>query len=76
LSLEFAGARDAARLWGRAQSLREETGTPQPAAVRLRCDRHIAAARGQLNDDAAFDRAWTKGRSLNLEEVVRTILNA
>jgi predicted ATPase/DNA-binding winged helix-turn-helix (wHTH) protein len=75
LSVASTSPTEALRLWGCTQRLREEIGAPQPAAVRLRCERYIAAARGQLNDDAAFDLAWAEGRSLSLEEAVRAVVN-
>jgi non-specific serine/threonine protein kinase len=71
LSLEFASPTEAARLWGRAQRLREEIGAPQGISDRARYERQVAAARSALHDDAAFDRAWDEGRSLTLDDVVR-----
>ena len=75
LSLEIATPADAARLWGRAQRLREEIGAPQEAGERPRYERQIAAARRALNDAAAFDRAWAEGRSWSLDEAVRFALD-
>jgi hypothetical protein len=30
----------------------------------------VAAARSALSDDAAFDRAWTEGRVMKLEQAL------
>ena len=72
--LDIAGPSHAARLWGCAQRLHEETGSPQGALERARTDRQVAAARA-MQDDAAFDRAWEEGRSLALDEVVRMAID-
>ena len=75
LSLVFASAADAARLWGGAQRLREEIGAPQELVLRGRCERQIAAARETWRDNAAFDAAWSEGRAMTLEATVRLALN-
>src|SRR5450755_2991601 len=51
----------AARIWGAAERLREEIGSPLPPNDWPRYDRRVAAARVALGDDAAFDRAWQDG---------------
>ena len=71
LSLEFASATCAARLWGCTQRLREEIGSPMSTPERARHERLVAAARSALHDDAAFDRAWNEGRSWTLDQAVR-----
>jgi predicted ATPase/class 3 adenylate cyclase len=57
----------AARLWGAAQRVREDIGTPlaDDAAFASR----VAAARASLGD-AAFDAAWAEGRALTLDQAV------
>jgi hypothetical protein len=65
------GSVTAARLWGRAQSLREEVVTRMPEVERGRHERFVAAARSASNDAAAFDHAWKEGRSCTLEEAIR-----
>jgi len=60
----------AARIWGAAERLREEIGSPLPPNERPHYDRHVAQARGALGDDAAFDRAWQVGRDLTLEQAI------
>ena len=75
LSVEFASATDAARLWGCAQRSREELGSPMPMPERDRHERLVAAARRALGDDAAFELAWNEGRSWSLDEALRHALS-
>jgi predicted ATPase/class 3 adenylate cyclase len=59
----------AAQLWGAAQRLREEVGSPAPAedsAFEARVD----AARATLHDDPAFDLAWQEGRALTAQQAI------
>ena len=60
----------AARIWGAAQRLREEIGTPLSLAERPRYDQCGAAACAAVADDAAFDRAWQEGRALTLKQAI------
>ncbi|HTI46643.1 MAG TPA: tetratricopeptide repeat protein [Casimicrobiaceae bacterium] len=60
----------AARLWGCAESLREEIGVPLHADEAPRLAGQLSAARAALHDDAAFDRAWRQGRAMTLDEAV------
>ena len=60
----------AARIWGVAQRLREEVGSPTSPNELPRYDRRVAAARVALGDDSAFDRAWQEGRALTLEQAI------
>ena len=64
----------AARVWGAAERLREEIGSPLPPNERPRYDRRVAEARASLGDDAAFDHAWQEGRALNLEQAIELTL--
>jgi tetratricopeptide (TPR) repeat protein len=75
LSLEFASATSAARLWGCTERLREEIGSPLSTPERARHERLIAAARSALHDDAAFERAWNEGRSWTLDQAVSHALD-
>ena len=59
----------AARIWGAAQRLREEIGTPLSPTERSHYDQRAAAARAAA-DDAAFDRAWQEGRALTLTQAI------
>ena len=47
----------AARTWGTAERLREETGSPISPNEGSRKDRYVAMALAAA-DEAAFDRAW------------------
>ena len=60
----------AARLWGAAERLRQEVGSPMMPSEWHRRDRRVAAARVALADNAAFDRAWQEGRALPLEQAI------
>jgi tetratricopeptide (TPR) repeat protein len=64
----------AARIWGAAEQLREEVGSPLPPKDRPDYDRRAAAARAAVGDDAAFDRAWQQGRALTLEQAIELAL--
>jgi predicted ATPase/class 3 adenylate cyclase len=65
----------AARVWGAAERLREEVGSPLSPNERTRYDPRVAAARAALGDDAAFDRAWLEGRALTLEQAIELALD-
>jgi predicted ATPase/DNA-binding winged helix-turn-helix (wHTH) protein len=64
----------AARIWGAAERLRTEIGSPLPPSEQRRYDRRVAAARAALGDCAAFDRAWQQGRALTLEQAIELAL--
>uniref|UniRef100_UPI00286B67E7 ATP-binding protein n=1 Tax=Armatimonas sp. TaxID=1872638 RepID=UPI00286B67E7 len=66
--------RNAARVWGQAERLREETGEPMTIQEREDFNARVTAARAALNDDAAFDAAWHEGRELTLEQAVALAL--
>ena len=69
VSMASATPMTAARLWGRAQRLREESRNAK--FVDSWREAQIAAARSALQDDAAFDRALEEGRSWTLDEAIR-----
>ena len=64
----------AARIWGAADRLRAEIGSPLSPNERLCYDRRIAAARAALSDGTAFDRAWQEGRALTREQTIELAL--
>ncbi len=73
LAAVVASQRDslrAARIWGGAERLRTEIGTPLPSNERSGHERRVAAARSALEDGAAFDSAWQEGRGLTLEQTI------
>src|SRR4030095_7186799 len=72
--LELAGPSQAARLWGAAERLRDEVGSPLEPAERPGHDRQVAAARTALGNDAAFDVAWSEGRAMSMDEAVKYAL--
>lgn len=64
----------AVRIWGAAERLREEIGSPLSPNELPGYDRRVAAARSVLGDDAAFDRAWREGRALTLTRAIELAL--
>ncbi len=65
-----AGGECAAELWGAAERLREEIGSPMLLSDRPRYEREVAAARAAHGDESAFESAWQAGRALTLEQAV------
>jgi non-specific serine/threonine protein kinase len=74
VAFALTGPESAARIWGRAERLREEIGAPIAPAQRPWYDRQVAAARAVLGDDAAFDLAWQEGREMKSDQAVRYAL--
>jgi len=66
-------ALEAVELWGTAEALREVLGAPMHPVERVDYDKAVAATRTQLGKQA-FARAWTKGRSTPVEQVIATAL--
>ena len=64
----------ATRLFGAAASLREEIGAPRPPAFRAYCERDLATARRQLDEDA-FAEARTEGRGMGLQAAIEYALD-
>jgi predicted ATPase/class 3 adenylate cyclase/Tfp pilus assembly protein PilF len=64
----------AARIWGAAERLRGEIGSPLSPNERRRYDRAVAAARAAFGDSASFDRAWQEGCALALEQAIELAL--
>jgi len=64
------GPLQAARIWGAAERLRAEIGSPLAPGAKARYYPHVAAARAALGDDAAFSHAWQEGRALTLEQAL------
>jgi non-specific serine/threonine protein kinase len=74
VAFALTGPEPAARIWGRAERLREEIGAPITPAQRPWYDRQVTAARAALDDDAAFDLAWQEGRQMKSDQAVRYAL--
>jgi predicted ATPase/DNA-binding XRE family transcriptional regulator len=66
-------ARDAARLFGHAEMIRETLGAPLLPVDRSRYTSTSATAREQL-DDAAWNQALTEGRGMSVEDILATLL--
>jgi non-specific serine/threonine protein kinase len=59
----------AAVLWGAAEALREEIGSPLLSNAREQYDRDVAEASG-LSGEEAFSTAWAEGRAMPLEQAI------
>jgi predicted ATPase/DNA-binding CsgD family transcriptional regulator len=59
----------AARLWGVAEAMREESAAPMPPIERADYERALATARAQLGEKA-FAAAWKAGRAMTLEQAL------
>jgi hypothetical protein len=59
----------AAQLWGAAERLRQTIGCRPPPAARATYERALAAARGQVGDDA-IAAAWEAGGALTLKQAI------
>jgi predicted ATPase/DNA-binding winged helix-turn-helix (wHTH) protein len=76
VAFALTGPGPAARIWGRAERLREEIGAPIAPSARPWYDRQVTAARAAFGDDVVFDLAWQEGRAMNLEQAVQYALDA
>jgi predicted ATPase/DNA-binding SARP family transcriptional activator/DNA-binding CsgD family transcriptional regulator len=77
-----AGARRepgrAARLWGAAESLREEIGVVSLTQWELQAydyEGRVSAARNMLGDDGAWEEVFAQGRAMSAEEAVEYALS-
>ena len=68
---DCAGGRadEAAVLFGAANAIREEIGTPIESFNAERVDRDVGSARQQLGV-AVYDQHWHRGRKLDVAEAV------
>jgi len=57
----------AARLFGAVEAAHHASGTAMSPGDRIEYDRHVAAARAQM-DAKAFAAAWAAGRALSLDQ--------
>lgn len=67
--LSVCNLQRAARLWGVAQTLREEMGVPLTQALQEKHDEKIAEARQALGE-ADWAMAWEQGCQLPLEQAL------
>jgi predicted ATPase/class 3 adenylate cyclase/Tfp pilus assembly protein PilF len=70
----LASSLRAARIWGAAERMREEIGSPLPPNVRPRYERSVASARAASEEEGTFDRAWQEGRALTLDQAIALAL--
>jgi non-specific serine/threonine protein kinase len=63
----------ATRLWGAAERIRQEIGTPIRPNERVRYERALAQTRASV-DDETFHRAWLEGRALSDEQAMELAL--
>jgi tetratricopeptide (TPR) repeat protein len=63
----------AARLFGAAESLRENINIPMNPPEHVDYDREVSDLRANM-DDAAFARAWAEGRVLTMEQAIEYAL--
>jgi hypothetical protein len=62
-------AQRAARLWGAAQALHETKGIPRDIDFLAEAGARISAVRSGMGEEA-WEKAWRKGRGMNLDEAV------
>jgi tetratricopeptide (TPR) repeat protein len=65
--------RRAIRLWGVAETLRQEINAPMLPLWRTRYERFVALAKRQL-DETSFKKAWQEGQQTGLEQAVSYLL--
>ena len=65
----------AVRLWGAAERLREEIGSPLAPAEQEEHERAVPAARQALGEEA-FDAAWAEGRAMTMEQAIACALDS
>ncbi len=64
-----------ARIWGAAERLREEIGSPLLPINKVEYGPNVAIGRALAGDDIAFAHAWAEGRALTLEQAVELALH-
>lgn len=69
------GLRQAAKLFGAYEGLRETAGVKIDPMLRVELDRDIAAIRAQL-DEETWRQAWEEGRSMSMEEAIAEALQS
>ena len=65
--------RRAARIWGAAERLREQLGSPMPPYEKPAYMRAMEHARAALGDEA-FDQSWREGREMRFEDAMKYAL--
>jgi len=70
----MASPRRAARLWGAADALRQDTGRARSVHESISYERHAKLVRATLTTEA-FDQALEEGQTMTLEDAVHYALN-
>src|SRR6202008_3992727 len=73
LAIAKRAPKRAATIWGAVARLRAKIGIPIPFNEESDYERAVAAARVALGEDA-FDKAWSEGSAMTLDEAVRYAL--
>jgi predicted ATPase/DNA-binding SARP family transcriptional activator len=74
LAVVQGDVRRAARLWGAAERLRQEIGSPMPPLWQARYERFVAVAKRHL-DEVSFSASWREGQRMGLDEAVSYALD-
>jgi tetratricopeptide (TPR) repeat protein len=74
LAVVQGDVRRAARLWGAAERLRQEIGSPMPPLWQARYERFVALAKRRL-DEVSFSASWREGQRIGLDEAVTYALD-
>jgi tetratricopeptide (TPR) repeat protein len=74
LAIPKQAPKRAATIWGAAARLREKIGIPIPLNEEADYTRAVATARVALGENA-FDKAWSEGSSMTLDDAVRYALD-
>jgi predicted ATPase/class 3 adenylate cyclase/DNA-binding CsgD family transcriptional regulator len=72
LVAEQAALREAARLWGTAEALREALGAPMYPVDLTEYEQAVAKVRSELGEEV-FVTAWAEGRTTPLEQALATL---
>ena len=67
--------REAARLWGAAEALRDEIGISIPKSDLAEYERNVERSRAAL-DDSSWQAAWQAGHGMSLYEAISYALEA
>jgi len=70
VALALACPLRAACIWGAAERLRSELGSPMRSGERRRYDDRVRMARAACGNDTAFDAAWREGGAMTLEQAI------
>ena len=73
LALAVGQPQRAARLLSAAEIIRQAGGYASEGVDQAQVDQNLAATRAAL-DDAAFDKAWTRGEAMSAEEAIEYAL--